>query len=126
MAIFIPFGKRRELVTWTAETRAFFMQIADEVDNQPDVRVGLQRTGRLTVRPQIYVRRRLAVAGFDDGIAVRLNDGDKDRALQIFACRELGRRDPLPVRRMVSMPWSTHERWREFIQAAVNDARNRA
>lgn len=95
----------------------------DEIDEQPEVKVGfLPRTGRLKRRPVVMVRRQVAVAGFEDGIAVRLGDADRSRALQIFATRELGRGDPLFMRRMIAMPWSTHEHWREFIRAAVNDA----
>lgn len=122
MEIFVPFGKRREPVSWSAEARALFTQIADEIDNQPNVRVGLKRTGKLTVRPMIFVRRQLVVAGFEDGIAVRLGGGDQDRALQMFATRELGRGDPGPMRKMVAIPWSAHERWMEFIQSAVDGA----
>lgn len=124
MVNFIPVGKRRDPVSWSPEARALFTKIADEVDKQPNVRVGLQRTGKLTVRPMIFVRRQLVVAGFEDGIAVRLNGGDKDRALQIFATRELGKGDPRPLRQMIAMPWSTQEQWPEFIQAAVNGALN--
>lgn len=65
-------------------------------------------------------RRKIAVAGFEDGIAVRVNGEDKDRALQIFATRELGRRDHRILRGMVSMPWSTREHWREFMNTAVS------
>jgi hypothetical protein len=125
MIIFVPFGKRRQQVSWSPEARALFTQIADEVGNEPDVRVGLQRTGELTRRPMIFVRRQLVAAGFEDGIAARLGDEDKARALQFPACRELSRRVPLPMRRMVAMPWPAHAQWREFIHAAVNAAHSR-
>jgi hypothetical protein len=99
-----------------------FTQIADEAAVRTNVRVGLQRTGRLTTRPMIFVGQKLAVTGFDDGIAVRLNDADKARALQIFPCRMLGRRDHIGMRGMVTIPWSAHEHWREFIMTAISAA----
>lgn len=126
MTILIPIGKRRAPVSWTPEARALFRQIADEIEGQPDVRVALPRTGKIKVTPMILARRQLAVAGLDDGIAVRLNGADKDRALGIFATRELGKGDRRPVRGMIAMPWSTHEQWREFMQAAVNSALNQS
>lgn len=107
-------------MSWSPEARAWFTQIADEIGENPEVKVGLQRTGRLTFRPTIMANRKIAVAGFDDGIAVRANDEDKARVLRIFATRELGRRDHIGLRGMIFMPWSTHEHWREFMQAAVN------
>ena len=125
MVVILPFGKRRKPVSWVPEARALFTQIADEVGNESDVRVGLQRTGELTRRPMIFVRRQLVVAGYEDGIAARLDEEDKARALQISACLELSRRVPPPMRRMIAMPWSAHAQWREFIHAAVNAAHNR-
>ena len=122
MVFFIPFGKRRPPVSWSAEARALFTRIADELDNQPEVRGGIQRTGKLTVRPMLFVRRQLVIAGFEDGIAVRLADEDKGRALQTLPGRELGKRDPSPMRGMISIPWSAHDRWQEFMQVAVNSA----
>lgn len=120
MMVFVPFGKRRAPVSWSADARATFTRIADELENQPDVRVGIQRTGKLTVRPMVFVRRKLVAAGFEDGIAVRLTEEDKGRALQVFPSRELGRRDPRPLRGMIAMPWSAHERWQEFLRSAVS------
>lgn len=122
MTFFVPIGKRKLPVSWSAEARALFTHIAEELDNQPNVRVGIQRTGKLTVRPMVFVRRNLVIAGFDDGVAVRLAEEDKGRALQVFASRELGKRDPRPLRGMVAIPWSAHEHWREFMQAAVNSS----
>ena len=70
-------------------------------------------------RPCIFSGRRLAVAGHEDGIAVHLEGESKQSALAIPGCRVLERRDGLPVRNMVAMPWSAHEHWREMIHAAM-------
>jgi hypothetical protein len=114
----IPIGSpRRNLISWSAEARALFTEIAGEVDGQPGVRVGLALK-----RPVIFINRQIAAAGFEDGIAVRLSPQDKTQALQIFGCRELRRRDHLAMRGMVAVPWSAHEHWRAFIHAAVAPA----
>jgi len=93
-------------------------QIAEEVAGQPGVRLALKLR-----RPAIFVDRQLAVAAFEDGIAVRLDQADKALALQIPGCRELGLRDHLAMRRMVAIPWSAREQWPELISAAVAAAR---
>lgn len=127
--IFISGGKSREAVYWTPETRAFFTRIADEIEDRPRVTVMLKRKGRLTARPRIFFNHKerhltIDVAGFEDGIAVRLEGDNKDRALQIPDCREIGARYPRNLRGMVSMPWSTHDRWKEFILAARDSVLN--
>jgi len=115
----VPIGSpRRPLISWSPEARALVTQIAEEVAGQPGVRLALQLR-----RPAIFADRQLAVAAFEDGIAVRLGPPDKARALQIPVCRELRLRDHLAMRRMVAVPWSAREHWPELIRAAVAAAR---
>jgi hypothetical protein len=107
-------SSRRHLISWSAEARALFSQIAQEVSGQPGVRLALKLK-----RPSIFLNRQLAVAGFEDGIAVRLGAQDSSRALQISGTRELRRRDHLAMRGMVALPWSAHDHWRDFMHAAT-------
>lgn len=126
--IYIDSGKRREKFKWSEETRWFFTKIADEFEDQPNVRVAMNRTGKLKIRPVIGVRKGsggFPVMAFGDGIAVRLSDEDKQRALEIMGARELGKGDPIGMKKMISLPWSAHEHWKEYMHAAVNNAQNR-
>lgn len=95
-----------------------FTQIAGEVSGSRGVRVVMD-SKRFT-RPRIFAGRRLAVAGHEDGIAVRL-DGDHQRsAVQVAGCRVLDLSDGLEVRGMIAVPWSARDHWREMMHAAVN------
>lgn len=107
-------SSRRNLISWSGEARALFSQIAEEVSGQPGVRPALKLK-----RPAIFADRRLAAAGFEDGIAVRLGQPDKARALRVAGSRELRWRDQLAMRGMVALPWSAHDHWRDFVHAAV-------
>jgi hypothetical protein len=111
----IPIGSpRRNLISWSGAARALFGQIARDISGQPGVRAGLDLK-----RPVIFLNRQLAVAGFEDGIAVRLSPQDKERALQIAGVRELRRRDHISMRGMVAVPWSAHDQWQDLMHAAV-------
>lgn len=126
---YVENGKRGGKFHWSEETRWVFTKIAEEFEGKPDVRVGVKRTGKLKFPPAIAVRGArglIVVVAFGDGIALRLNDEDKQRALQIVGARELGRGDPFSRRKMISLPWSAHEHWREYIYAAVNNALDHA
>jgi hypothetical protein len=118
--VLVGSGRRRPLISWSAEARALFTEIAAEVEGKPGVRLGLQLK-----RPVIFFdpqgsRVRVAAAAFEDGIAVRLGPQDKARALQVFGTRELRRRDHMALRGMVAVPWSAHEHWRDLVHAAVS------
>lgn len=117
MEIILIGSSRRNLISWSGAARALFTQIAQELSGQPGVRPALKLK-----RPVIFVhqrRWRLAVAGFEDGIAVRLSSQDKARASQVFGTRELRRRDGWMMKGMVALPWCAHEHWRDFTHAAV-------
>jgi hypothetical protein len=105
----------RALVSWSPEARALFTQITEEISGHPGVRVAPQLK-----RPAVMLGRRLAVAGHDDGIAVRLAGAAEQRALQIPGFRLLSRRDGMVVRGMVAVPWAAREHWRGLAHAAVN------
>jgi|SRR5689334_4429175 hypothetical protein len=107
-------SSRREYVSWTPEARGLFTQIANEVSSSPRVRVALHLK-----RPVIFFGRQLAAAGHNDGIAVRLAGERRDSALRIPGCQLLTRRDGLPVRGMVGVPWSAHEHWRDLIRESL-------
>lgn len=70
-------------------------------------------------RPFIMVHRQIPVAGFEDGIAVRLDEERTQRTTQIPGCRVLGKHDPRVLRGMVTLPWSAHEHWLELAREAV-------
>src|SRR6266545_4460399 len=106
----------RKRVTWSPEATALFAQIAEELSRRPGVKVALQLK-----RPAIMAGRRLAVAGHDDGIAVRLDGDQRLNALRIPGCRSLTRRDGIAVRGMVALPWAARDRWRELAHAAADD-----
>lgn len=94
-----------------------FTQIAGEVSGNPGVRVVMD--SRRFTRPRIFAGRRLAVAGHEDGIAVRLDGERKRSAVQVAGCRVLNRNDGLAVAGMVAVPWSARDHWREMAHAAV-------
>jgi hypothetical protein len=111
----IPVGSpRRNVISWSGEARALFSQIAQEVSGQPGVRLALKLK-----RPAIFAHRKLAAAGFEDGIAVRLGQPDKARALGVPGSREVRWRDQMAMRGMVALPWSAHDHWRDFVRVAV-------
>jgi hypothetical protein len=113
--VFIGSGKRKELVTWTPEARWLFQKIVDEVSGMP----GIRPAPRLR-RPLIMVHRQIPVAGFEDGIAVRLNEERTQRIIEIPGCRLLGKYDrPKMLRGMVTLPWSAHEHWLELAREAI-------
>jgi hypothetical protein len=112
--IIVGSGKRREPISWTSETHTLFEQIAAQVSGVPGVKVVPQLR-----RPAIFANRRLAVAGYADGIAVRLDEGQAHQALQIPGCKLIAKGRPKVVRGMVALPWSARERWPELVRAAV-------
>lgn len=113
----ISSSRRRELVSWSPEARSLFQQIIDDASGVPGVRghAGPSRP----VRPVIFVNRRIAVAGFEDGIAVRLGPERTRQAVQVPGCRLLGKGDMRALRGMVSLPWSAREHWRELGREAI-------
>jgi|HubBroStandDraft_1064217.scaffolds.fasta_scaffold663763_2 hypothetical protein len=108
---------RRELVSWTPEAKWLFQQIIDDAAGVPSLRGS---TGNKRVRPVIFVNRRIAVAGCQDGIAVKLDPERTQQALQIPGCLLLGQGDqPRVLRGMVSLPWSARDHWRGLARAAI-------
>jgi hypothetical protein len=107
-------GRRKELVSWTAEARWLFQQIIDDASGNPAVKAAPKLR-----RPVIFSNRQIAVAGFGDGIAVRLDPGRTQEALRIPGCLLLGKGDPRILRGMVSLPWSAQEHWRDLARAAI-------
>ena len=68
----------------------------------------------------VFANKRLAVAGYQDGIAVRLEPERTQQALQIPGCLLLGKGDhPRVLRGMVSLPWSARDHWRDLASAAI-------
>jgi hypothetical protein len=112
---FFQTAPAKDRVTWSPEATALFTEIADEISRGPRVKVAMGLK-----RPAIMVGRRLAIAGHEDGIAVRLDGRLRQDALRIPGCRSLGRRDGIAVRGMVAVPWAAREHWRELAQAAAN------
>jgi hypothetical protein len=115
--LIIGSSRRRDPISWSPEARQLFTQIADEVSGNPGIKVADGSKG--LKRPCIFSGRRLAVAGHDDGIAVRLDGEHMRQALQISGCRLLSRRDGLPVKGMIAVPWSAHDHWKELTHLAV-------
>jgi hypothetical protein len=90
-----------------------------EVARVPGVTELARVPGPLRWRPIIWVNRRMAVAGFEDGIAVRLDRERAQQVVRIPGCRVLGKGDQRFLRGMVSLPWSAREHWRELARAAI-------
>jgi hypothetical protein len=112
--VIVSSSRPKELVSWTPEARWLFQQIINDASAIP----GVKPAPKLR-RPLIMVNRRVPVAGYADGIAVRLDPERTEQVLQIPGCLLLGKGDPRLLRGMVALPWSARELWRELARAAI-------
>jgi hypothetical protein len=113
--IVVTGSRPRELVSWTPEARWLFQQIINDASGVPGVKAGPRMR-----RPIIMVNRQIPVAGYGDGIAVRLDPERTQQVVQIPGCLLLGKGDrPKILRGMVSLPWSARDHWRELARAAI-------
>jgi hypothetical protein len=108
-------SRRRDPVSWTPEARWLFQQIVEDTSGNPAVRAAPKLR-----RPVIFCNRQIAVAGYQEGIAVKLDPERTQRALQIPGCLLLGKGDrPRVLRGMVALPWSARDHWRDLARAAI-------